>query len=178
MQATINHRVLVCVLLLALPSPAQTFSGDFESGTVLRTDLPAGSWDGVSNSNGATSIGVAAEAAHRGRFGLRVDDPHAGGAGGGPVASASAASRPTAAPAFYARSWVRVARGAGAGYCNILVGRAYALAEMALEVRLAWPGPKLFVGGFTSSGSHELSPSAQAIPFSEDVWHLVEVAVT
>jgi hypothetical protein len=96
------------LLALAVPWPAAAsslFADDFEGGTLLKTDTPAGQWDVLVAPVAVNSLTPSPLAAHRGRLGLRQID--ADGQTGVGNENHLQADLATPSPSVYLRFWSR-----------------------------------------------------------------------
>ena len=164
-----QQRWLVLALLAALPVLAQstTFDDDFESGTILKTDVPPGHWDTITPGAQIGSVAVTGLAAHRGGHGLRMIDLQGGGTG--ELAGYHLTYFYSPAPAnLYLRTWMRVI--SSNSYHSHLMGLGGS--RSFCSVNLEEPGNTFYLEG--ELGSY-LFTSAN-VSASTGQWHLIEVA--
>lgn len=146
------------------------FADDFETGTVLTSDAPAGKWDARFVANGANAIVASAAAAHRGGFGLRVTDGRNTG-GGGPEVNVYR-DFPASGGDFHARFWVRLATTNGLGGAWHLEHRQ-ASTNYLVQLSSNVATNQVTMMGDTATGT---TADPTQLGFMDGGWHLVEVA--
>lgn len=162
--------VLGCWVLLqssgAVAAPVTWFSDDFETGTLLASDSPAGRWDNaIAKSPNTLSSGVAG--AHRGQYGLTASDRN--GSSGGTFHASTYATLSSQAPDFFIRTWLRV-RSIGT------LGSVVAIQALpaTVELRLAAPGFSWELAA--RQGASQAYVSVHGSPVEAERWHLVEIS--
>lgn len=89
-----------------------TFSDDFETGTLLLSEMPPGRWNSAFGGATAISMNATAAAAHRGARGMRRVD-----FGTGAETLAVAHGEPNRSGDYHVRVWMRASSlGGGSGY--------------------------------------------------------------
>ncbi|RKH66370.1 LamG domain-containing protein [Corallococcus llansteffanensis] len=156
-----------CLLLSPLPAAASDwFADDFETGTLVAEDSPAGRWDdAVPVSPNTLASGTAG--AHRGRYGFTVVD-RAGVSGS--QASINAQRAPLSSE-FHMRSWLRM-RAVGTEGNVVLMQGLPALVELRLVLL-----PELRWELAARNGSGRTYVSLHGSEVEAERWYLVEFGV-
>lgn len=156
-----------CLLLSPLPAAASDwFADDFETGTLVAEDSPAGRWDdAVPISPNTLASGTAG--AHRGRYGFTVVDRAS--------VSGSQASinvlRASLTSEFHMRSWLRMRAVGTEGNVVLMQGL-----PMLVELRLVLlPGLRWELAARNGSGRTYVSLHGSDVV--ADRWYLVEFGV-
>ncbi len=169
-------RLSLLIVLVALPASAQVlFEDDFESGTLLQSDVPMGKWSTlvVDAAGGGQLLFVSQDAGFSGQHGLRLVDATDAGSG---VGNGRFVRRPSS-EAFgdvYLRYWVRISTTGGSGgpypvqlHSSLVSGT---IAEMSL---LGTPAVARL--NCSDNLSFRICPTAAA--FAADTWHLVQLGL-
>ncbi|RKH14441.1 hypothetical protein D7V97_03225 [Corallococcus sp. CA053C] len=156
-----------CLLLSSLPAAASDwFADDFETGTLVVEDSPAGRWDdAVPFSPNTLASGTAG--AHRGRYGFTVVDRDS--------VSGSQASinvvRASLTSEFHMRSWLRMRAVGTTGNVVLMQGL-----PMLVELRLVLlPGLRWELAARSGSGRTYVSLHGSDV--AADRWYLVEFGI-
>lgn len=168
MQRTLLATLGVGVMLLvSRPARAELFADDFESGTLLTSNTPAGKW--ASQSVGAScSVAAATGAAKRGNFGFAVVDGSSiagSGVQGELVRSIASLTN------VYARFWFRLGAVTTPGVIT--------LAEIRLgatpfyELKLNIPGNQIEIGGINNVADYH--SAVTSFTPSVNTWYLFEL---
>ena len=144
------------------------FSDDFETGTLLTSDAPAGRWTSRTNAGVGAPVTSSPAAAHRGQRGARVVDTTTGGPGSLEFLNAVLTTRTGDA---YVRTWLRLTGPTSAS--NYPLGLFSGLSQQCTtEVELN--GSAWNIDGYAQPGSY--SGTAASQPLTAGVWHLLEFA--
>lgn len=167
---------LVTWIFVAPASAQVLFSDDFESGTLRKSDVPAGRW-GSTVSAADQTLTASGLAAHRGAFGMRVNVT-AGAAGTklGVVVRENIAQQTSS---LYGRYWLRISftTNAGAFYWMAATGPAQPGPKPAMiNVGMGTSSPHYILGGWDTPGN--IFSFNDLTPFVADTWHLVEFSMS
>ena len=162
------------VALLALSAAAAPFADDVESGSLVSIDGGPGAWDTLITFHPDVDITASPAAAHRGRFGMRIDDTH--GDGGTGVEGWVAWQAPAWSQVFL-RWWMRhgfTATGTlETSYLGFrLPDGGFATAGTGMRI----PDGELQVGGLDRNKRDIITPADAGLTYGR--WHLLELAVT
>lgn len=104
----------IAVWITAASVHGQLLMDDFESNTLLASDVPAGNWDARVILTPANTLATSSAAAHRGMYGLSFVDVTDGPAGQGSD-NFMVDGLPTLTGPFHLRTWLRMQPATGAG---------------------------------------------------------------
>lgn len=163
--------------LASAPAEAALFADDFETGTLVATDTPAGKWTSTifnasCPSPGSCTLAATAAAARRGGFGFELVD-NATPTGGGTQAEIRAGLAPQTT--LFGRFWFRAAASNGSGsvvLAQIIAGSGNA----ALDLKLGLANNTLAVGGFDTTGTYREESTQFVVDLNG--WHLMEFQVS
>ncbi len=147
------------------------FDDDFESSTLLRTEIPPGMWD-TKDVPAEQTLAPGPAAAHRGDAGLELLD-RLSAAGSGSEGRIQLRHPPRTGD-LYLRVWIRVYASNDAGAINVLSidGRVLGIVDLQLKLD----------DGTLSVGTRQAGDvyRAQTFPLTVEPpgWHLVELAAT
>ncbi|MBX7097711.1 MAG: hypothetical protein K1X89_08365 [Myxococcaceae bacterium] len=145
------------------------FSDDFETGTLLTSDAPAGRWSSRSNPGAGSPPTSSAAAAHRGLRGARVVDSSSGG--GSSSQEYLVATLATRTGDTYVRTWLRLT--SPTSQSNYLLGLFSGLNQQcSTEIELN--GSTWNLDGYSQPNSYSGVTASQ--PLTSGSWHLVEFA--
>jgi hypothetical protein len=171
----ITHSVLIACLALAVPGQAlagELFSDDFELGTLVPTDNPAGRWTAKATSGVGQSALATGASAHRGNFGFEAADTNA-------TASSGQLSKITAdfTPGvgfFHLRMWFRTSALASAGSSNFLLLPSPIIGKSIADYELRFPGGEVVLSGTVISGA-PYTFDFTGVDLVAGEWHLFDL---
>jgi len=147
-----------------------------ESGNLLLEDSPPGPWLNRSlGAEGSNPFSAEGAAAHRGTYGLRLDDVDSS-TGSGSQNRLATARGPLESSEFYLRFWLRVSPVSTGGQMIIAqVLWDLGVPHAPLNLRLTYPQARLSVAASDINGISRTG--AQEAPAAHGQWQLVELAL-
>ncbi len=161
------------LLLAAALGATPFFEDDFETGTLLQSSTPSGRWQNLIVPR--ASVSAAGPAAHRGAYGLRVNDRDSGD-GGSEVGQQGGVT--TQLPqafdeSIYIRVWLRIDQDVARPGRTHLMTMGTASSSLTLFMSLTEPNSGLELGGDSADGTRT-DPVRNVV---DGGWHLMEVGL-